>query len=343
MVEEALKLVCDGQNLDLSAAENLARALLEEEVNPVKISALLAGLRTKGETAEEIAGFVKVLREKSIKIDIDDPHLVDLAGTGGDGRSSFNISTIASFVVAAAGAKVAKHGNRAISGVCGSTDLIEALGVKVPDDPEKVKASIREVGIGFIHAPYFHPEMKKVQPIRRELGIKTIFNLLGPMINPAGVKRQLIGFFSRKAMEVSARVISFMGGQRYLLVHSEDGLDEISAQAPTSAILVEKNEIREISIHPEDFGMKPGGGDIKIKSLLDSLKIIFSVLQGEKSIYRDYVLLNAGAAIFVSGLAADMKEGVARASEAIDSGEAFRRLIAFMKFNGGKDEFPADD
>lgn len=334
MVEEALKTICEGKNLDLPTAQKIARELVEEEINPIKISGLLAGLRTKGEAAEEVAGFVKVFREKSVRIEIEHENLVDLAGTGGDGRHSFNISTIASFVVAAAGARVAKHGNRAISGICGSTDLIEGLRVELSDSPEKIKRSVEEVGIGFIHAPYFHPQMKKLQPIRRELGIKTIFNLMGPLLNPTGVKRQLIGYFNRKAMEVSARVLRLLGGQRYLLVHSQDGLDEISAQSPTYALLVEKDQLKEMLIRPEEFGIRPVAGDIKINSLTDGLKILFGVLKGEKSVCRDYVLLNAGAAIFVSGLAADIKEGVERASEAVDSGRAFIKLIAFMKFNG---------
>ncbi len=336
MVEEALRTICEGKNLDLSTAQRIAKELVEEEINPIKISGLLAGLRTKGEAAEEIAGFVKVFREKSIGIEIEHENLVDLAGTGGDGCHSFNISTIASFVVAAAGARVAKHGNRAISGICGSTDLIEGLGVEIADSPEKIKSSIEEVGIGFIHAPYFQPQMKKIQPIRKELGIKTIFNLMGPLLNPTGVKRQLIGYFNRKAMEVSAGVLRLLGGQRYLLVHSQDGLDEISAQSPSFALLVEGDQLREMLILPEEFGIRPSAGDIKINSMTDSLKILFSVLKGEKSVYRDYVLLNAGAAIFVSGLAADIKEGVEKASEVVDSGRAFIKLTAFMKFNERK-------
>ncbi len=333
MIEETLRKVCDGADLDVNTAEEAAREILEGQVSLVQLSAFLVGLKMKGETSDEILGFVKVLREKAIKLEVKGEEPIDLCGTGGDGKQSFNISTISAFVVAGAGVKVAKHGNRAVSGKCGSTDLIEGLGVKIPERPEQVCKSLEEIGFAFIHAPYFHPALKHVMPVRRELGLRTIFNLLGPLINPARVKRQLIGFFSEQAMRKVAQVVKKLGGKRYLLVHSQDGLDEISVSAPTSAILVEKGKIQEMEIIPEDYGFKRKTTRVTANSLQENLKILFSILNGEISDYRDFVLMNAGAAIFVAGQASDLREGVDMARESIDSGKAFKTLLGFIKLH----------
>lgn len=333
MIDQTLRMVCEGNDLEPGLSEEVARKMVGGEISPVKIAALLVGLKMKGETSAEIFSFVKVLREKAVRIEAETEETVDLCGTGGDGKKTFNISTVSAFVVAGAGIRVAKHGNRAISGHCGSTDLIEGLGIKVPERPEQVAKSLAEIGIGFIHAPYFHPAMKNIQLIRRELGVRTLFNLVGPLINPAGVKRQLIGVFDYQVMKKMAEVVSQLGGEKYLLVHSQDGLDEISIMAPTSAILVENGRIEEQEIVPEDFGFKRSQGQLSVNSLQDNLKILFSVLTGEASVYRDVVLMNAGAAIFVSGRAADLKEGIEMARESIDSGKAFKILLAFMKWH----------
>ncbi|MGB9765691.1 MAG: anthranilate phosphoribosyltransferase [Candidatus Saccharicenans sp.] len=333
MVEQVLKMLCEGTNLEARLSEEVARKIIDGEVSPIKMTAFLVGLKMKGETSEEIFGFVKVLREKSIKVESNGDEAIDLCGTGGDGKGTFNISTISAFVVAGAGVKVAKHGNRAISGNCGSTDLIEGLGIKVPERPELVSKSLNEIGLGFMHAPYFHPALKNIQPIRREIGVRTVFNLLGPLINPAGVKKQLIGVFGHQPMKSMAEAISRLGGQRYLLVHSQDGLDEISISAPTAAILVEKGEIMEQEIVPEDYGFKRNYVPVGANSVQDNVKILFSVLNGERSVYRDFVLVNAGAAIFVSGKAGDIREGIEMAREAIDSKRAFKVLLAFMKLH----------
>lgn len=333
MIEQAIKNLCEGYDLDLSLAKASVLEILEDKATPAQISAFLIGLRMKGETPDEIFSFVKTLREKALKIELNEEEVVDLCGTGGDEKSTFNISTISTFVVAGAGVKVAKHGNRAISSHCGSADLIEGLGIKLPDSPTKVKQSVEELGVGFIFAPYFHPLMKNVQSIRKEIGVRTIFNLLGPLINPAGVKRQLIGFFNEKVIKKVAEVLRKLGGERYLLVHSKDGLDEISILAPTAGVLVEKNELKEIEIVPEDYGIRKRDASIKALSLQENLDILFSVLKGEDSVYRDFVLINAGAAIFVSGKASDLKQGIEMAKESIDSGKAQQKLKAFIKFH----------
>lgn len=333
MIEQAIRTLCEGYDLDLSVAEASVMEIMEGKATPAQVSAFLIGLKMKGETPEEIFSFVKTLREKALKIELSQEEVVDLCGTGGDGKSTFNISTISAFVVAGAGVKVAKHGNRAISSQCGSADLVEGLGVKLPDSPSKVRQSVEELGIGFIFAPYFHPSMKNVQPIRKEIGVRTIFNLLGPLINPAGVKRQLIGFFNEKVIKKVAEVIRKLGGERYLLVHSMDGLDEISVAASTAGYLVERNELKEIEIVPEDYGIRMRKASIKALSLQENLNILFSVLRGEDSVYRDFVLINAGAAIFVSGKAPDLKTGIEMAKDSIDSGKARQKLKDFIKFH----------
>jgi len=333
MIEQAIRNLCDGYNLDPSLAETSVLEIIEGQATPAQVSAFLIGLRMKGETPDEIFSFVKILREKALRIELNEEEVVDLCGTGGDEKSTFNISTISSFVVAGAGVKVAKHGNRAISSHCGSADLVEGLGIKLPDSPTKIRQSVAELGLGFIYAPYFHPSMKNVQPIRKEIGVRTIFNLLGPLINPAGIKRQLIGFFCENVMKKVAEVLRKLGGERYLLVHSLDGLDEISISAPTAGILLDKDEIKEIEIVPEDYGIKMRQVSIKALSLQENLNILFSVLKGEDSVYRDFVLINAGAAIYVSGKASDLKQGIEMAKDSIDSGKAQQKLKAFIRFH----------
>ncbi len=294
---------------------------------------LLIALKMKGETADEIFSFVKNLKERAERIPTKREDIVDLCGTGGDGKSTFNISTISSFVVAGAGVSVAKHGNRAISSKCGSADLIEGLGINLSSSPEKIAKSIEEIGIGFIFAPFFHPSMKNVQPVRKEIGVRTIFNIVGPLINPAGVKRQLIGIFSDNLMKKIAEVLKKMKGERYLLVHSKDGLDEISISAPTRAILIEKEKIEEGEIIPDDYGIKMRRTNIRTSSLNENLKILFSVLRGEESDFKDMVVINAGAGILVSGKASNLREGIEMAEESILSGKAMKKLEEFISFN----------
>jgi len=335
MIEQAIRTLCEGADLELPVGEASALEIIEGRATPVQISAFLIGLRMKGETANEIFSFAKTLRDKAIRIELSEEEAIDLCGTGGDGKSTFNVSTISAFVVAGAGVKVAKHGNRAISSRCGSADLIEGLGIKLPDSPSKIRKAIEEIGLGFIFAPYFHPSMKNVQPVRKEIGVRTVFNLLGPLINPAGVRRQLIGFFNHRVIKKVAEVIRKLGGERYLLVHSQDGFDEISVSAPTFGLLVERGKVEEIEIVPEDYGISRREASIKVASLQENLSILFSVLWGEESVYRDFVLINAGAAIFVSGRAQDLKEGIEMARESIDSGKAHEKMENFIRFHQG--------
>ena len=333
MIQEAIKSLCNGDDLNIETADLAIEEMINGRATPAQISAFLIALKMKGETPDEIFSFVKKLRENCLKIPIEKEGVIDLCGTGGDGKSTFNISTISAFVVAGANVKVAKHGNRAISSKCGSADLIEGLGIKLPDSPIKIKQAIEEIGIGFIFAPFFHPSMRNIQPVRREIGVRTIFNVLGPLINPAGVERQLIGFFEGETMRKVSSVLKKIGGKRFLLVSSKDGLDEISLFQPTQFILIDDGKTEEGEIIPEDFGFKMREANIKVKSVEESLKILFSVLKGEHSVFRDIILLNSGAAIFVSGIASNLKEGVDMAKESIDSKKAMKKLIDFIRFH----------
>lgn len=333
MIQETIRELCDGNNLKNEIVDSTLQEIIDGKATPTQISAFLVALKMKGETSEEIYSFVKKFRESSRKIHVERNDLIDLCGTGGDGKSTFNISTISAFVVAGAEIAVAKHGNRAISSRCGSADLIEGLGVKLPETPEKVKRSIEEIGIGFIFAPFFHPAMKNFQPVRKEIGIRTIFNVIGPLINPVNVKRQLIGFFSEKVMRKVSSILNNLGGHRYLLVHSKDGLDEISISQPTFCIFYQKGELREMEIVPEDLGIKMREVKIDVNSVEENLKILLSVLRGEDSVFKDIILLNAGSALFVSGKASDLKEGVEMARHSIESGKAMKKLSHFIKFH----------
>lgn len=333
MIQEALHTVCNGGDLPPRLAAGTAAWIMEGKATAPQISALLVGLKMKEETAEELYAFVTALRERSVRVTCTDPHAVDLCGTGGDGRYTFNISTMAAFVVAGAGITVAKHGNRAISGRCGSADLIEALGVKPSPSPHVAAAALREVGITFLYAPHFHPAMQHVQSVRRDIGVRTLFNLLGPLLNPAGVDRQLIGVFNPQAMYKAAAVLRKLRPQRCLLVHSDDGLDEISPSAPTRALLVEGDDAHEIALTPEGCGRKRRSANLQAHSVVENVGVLHAVLNNEDSIFRDTVLLNAGAAIYVSGRAADPARGVAMAEAALASGAARRKLEEFIRFH----------
>ena len=287
---------------------------------PVQVAALLAMLRVRGETPEELAAFARVMRSRAVEVEAPDD-AVDLCGTGADGLHTFNISTLASFVVAGAGAPVAKHGNRAITSRSGSADLIEALGIPLDPGPEAVARSIRETCFGFIFAPAYHPAMKHAMPIRRELPMRTIFNLLGPLSSPAGVKRQLLGVADPSLVPLMAGALSRLEAVRALVVHGADGSDELSLAGPNDALLVEQGEVRPVVVDAAEYGLARAplvalaGGDAQLNSA-----IALSILGGEPGPARDVVLLNAGAALFVAGRAADIGEGVAMAAESIDSG-----------------------
>jgi len=318
--------VATGAALTRDEAAKAFDRMMSGEATPSQMGGLLMGLRVRGETVDEITGAVTIMRAKMHKVAAP-PDAVDIVGTGGDASGSFNISTCAAFVLAGCGVPVAKHGNRALSSRSGAADVLGALGVNIELTPEQVGTCVREAGIGFMFAPAHHPAMKNVGPTRVELGTRTIFNLLGPLSNPASVKRQMIGAFSKHWIEPMAHVLKNLGSERVWVVHGSDGLDEITTTGSTSVAALEDGKVRTFEITPEDAGLsrsKPGAlqgadADTNAKALLD-------VLKGAKSAYRDVAVLNAAAALIVAGRAADLKSAAAMATKAIDSGEAEGRL-----------------
>jgi anthranilate phosphoribosyltransferase len=302
-------------------------ALLEGDAAPSLIAAFLVALKMKGETAEELAGFARAMRERAVVIDVDGD-LIDTCGTGGTGDGTFNISTVAAFVIAGAGARVAKHGNRSISNSTGgSADMVEALGVRFAMSPEDAARAIREIGIGFLFAPHLHPAMKHAQPVRRELKIRTVFNLLGPLANPARARSQLIGAPSRESAKLLADALAILGGSKAFVVHGHDGLDEVSISAPTDVYEVSDKRVNQHRWSPADFGiaispieaLKGGDG-------ARNAEITIEILSGEKGPPRDIVLMNAAVALMAGGLAPNFKEGMSIAAKSIDSGAAMGRL-----------------
>ena len=334
-VAAAVELVAGGGTLPAPLAEAAMEELMDGSAPPVQVAALLAMMRVRGETPEEVAAFARVMRGRSVRVEAP-KDAVDLCGTGADGLHTFNISTLASFVVAGAGAPVAKHGNRAITSRSGSADLVEALGIPLDPGPEAVARSIRETGFGFMFAPAYHPAMKHAMPIRRELPMRTIFNLLGPLSSPARVRRQLLGVADPSLVPLIAGALSRLETVRALVVHGADGTDELSLAGPNHAVLVEDGHVSELVIDAADHGLARAplaaltGGDAQLNSA-----ITLSVLGGEPGPARDVVLLNAGAALFVAGRAADVGEGVSMASEAIDSGLAADVVTAAARVVAG--------
>lgn len=332
--KDALNQVLSRQ--DLSHAQMLAvmQQVMAGELTPVQISALLIALRMKGETVDEIAAAATVMRELSTKVQVSDTqHLVDTCGTGGDGIQTFNVSTVSAFVAAAAGAKVAKHGGRSVSSTCGSADVLEALGVNVNQTPAQVAASVSDVGIGFMFAPNHHSAMKHAAPVRRELGVRTIFNLLGPLTNPANAKCQVMGVFDKALTGKLAHVLQKLGSEHVLVVHGADGMDEISFTGDTYVAELKNGRVTEYTVNPGQFGLGVYQlKDIQIQNAEESKVMILDVLsgksQGKNLAARDIVLLNAGAAIYVSGVASSLTEGIAKAAEVIDSGQALAKLDA---------------
>ena len=323
--------IATGEALKREEAADAFDSMMSGEATPSQMGGLLMALRVRGETVEEITGAVTAMRAKMLKVEAP-PGAIDVVGTGGDASGSYNISTCASFVVAGAGVPVAKHGNRALSSRSGAADVLMALGVKIDLDPAMIARCIREARIGFMFAPAHHPAMKHVGPTRVELGTRTIFNLLGPLSNPAGVKRQMVGVFSRQWVEPLAQVLKNLGCECAYVVHGSDGLDEITTSGPTAVAALENGIVRTFEIAPEDVGLsrsKPEalrGGDAETNAAA-----IMDVLKGKKSAFRDAAIFNAAAALVVAGKAKDLKHGVTLASKSIDSGEAegaLDRLIA---------------
>lgn len=332
--KDALNQVLSRQ--DLSHAQMLAvmQQVMAGELTPVQIAALLIALRMKGETVDEIAAAATVMRELSTKVQVHDTqHLVDTCGTGGDGIQTFNVSTVSAFIAAAAGAKVAKHGGRSVSSTCGSADVLEALGVNVNQTPAQVAASVSEVGIGFMFAPNHHSAMKHAAPVRRELGVRTIFNLLGPLTNPANAKCQVMGVFDQALTGKLAHVLQKLGSEHVLVVHGADGMDEISFTGDTYVAELKNGQVREYTVNPNQFGLGIYQlKDIQIQNAEESKVMILDVLRGKSQCKnpaaRDIVLLNAGAAIYVSGIASSLMDGIAKAAEVIDNGLSLAKLDA---------------
>jgi anthranilate phosphoribosyltransferase len=315
-----------GASLTRQEAASAFDRMMSGEATPSQMGGLLMALRVRGETVDEITGAVTTMRAKMLGVKAP-PDAIDVVGTGGDASGSFNISTCAAFIVAGAGVPVAKHGNRALSSKSGAADVLSALGVKIDVDAERVGDCIREAGIGFMFAPAHHPAMKNVGPTRVELGTRTIFNLLGPLSNPAGVKRQMVGTFSKQWIEPMAQVLKNLGSECVWVVHGSDGLDEITTSGPTSVAALENGKIRTFEIAPEDAGLKRVKPEaLKGGSAEDNAKALLEVLKGKAGAFRDVAIFNAAAALVVAGKAKELKEGAALARKSIDSGEAEGRL-----------------
>ncbi len=326
-MQSAIKAVTEHKNLSSDEMTSVMRLIMAGEATPAQVGGFLIGLRMKGETVEEVAAAASVMRELSTRVNVDTAQLVDTCGTGGDASGSFNISTASAFVVAAAGGKVAKHGNRSVSSKSGSADVLEAAGVNLELTPEQVAACVNDIGVGFMFAPMHHSAMKHAIGPRREMAVRTIFNVLGPLTNPAGAPNQVLGVFSKAWVEPLAQVLNQLGSEHVLVVHAEDGLDEISIGSVTHVAELKDGEVRTYTIQPEDFGMQRTElSTLRAEDAEDSLRIIKSVLANQEGPAKDIVCLNAGAAIYAAGLAGSFAEGVARAQEVIASGDAAAKL-----------------
>ena len=333
--KETLGQLLERQDLTHEAMLGVMHQVMGGELTQAQIAAFLIALRAKGETVDEIAAAAMVMRELSIKVDIEDSaHLIDTCGTGGDGIQTFNVSTISAFVAAAAGAKVAKHGGRSVSSACGSADVLEALGVNVNQTPQQVAASVNEIGIGFMFAPNHHSAMKHAAPVRRELGVRTLFNLLGPMTNPANAHRQVMGVFDQSLTTKLAKVLQQLGSEHVLVVHGADGMDEISFTGDTFVAELKNGQVTEYLMNPAQWGLALHDvKDIQIQNAEESKAMILAVLNGKPGAARDIVLLNAGAAIYVSGLVDTMQAGIEKAAAVIDSGAALQKLHQLISYS----------
>ncbi len=332
MFKDILNQLLNKQNLSHDQMLSVMQQVMTGELTAAQIAALLIALRAKGETIEEIAAAATVMRDLSTKVEIEDSrHLVDTCGTGGDGIQTFNVSTVSAFVAAAAGAKVAKHGGRSVSSTCGSADVLEILGVDVNKTPSEVASSVEEIGIGFMFAPNHHSAMKYAAPVRKELGVRTIFNLLGPLTNPASAKRQVMGVFDKALTTKLAHVLQRLGSEHVFVVHGADGMDEISFTGDTYVAELKDGKVTEYVVNPKQFGLATHAlKDIQIQNAEQSKAMVMAVLNGELGAAREIVLLNAGAAIYVAGIAESLKAGIEKAIEMIDSKAALAKLEALQ-------------
>ena len=342
IITEAVRALVDRKDLSRIEAAAAMEAIMSGASTDAQIAAFLTALRMKGETVEELIGFAQVMREKAVQVrtrarevvgatGTDREMLIDTAGTGGDASGTFNVSTATAFVVAGAGLKVAKHGNRSMSSLCGSADVVETLGIKIELSPAKIARCVDEVGIGFLYAPLLHTAMKHVVTVRRETGIRTVFNMLGPLTNPAGANAQVIGVYSEALTEPLARVLAELGTHRAFVVHGADGLDEISNTGTSRISEVREGVVRNSTVRPEDLGLARASiQDLRGGDRTENAEIIRHILSGEVGPCRDIVLMNASAALVVGGRAHDLKEGVAVAAQSIDSGAAADRLAGLV-------------
>jgi anthranilate phosphoribosyltransferase len=335
--QEALTRVIEHREIFREEMLSLMRAIMSGEVSPTLIAAIIVGLRVKKETIGEIAAAAEVMREFATKVAVKDAeNLVDIVGTGGDGARTFNISTAAAFVCAAAGARIAKHGNRAVSSKSGSADALEALGANINLKPDQIAASIAETGVGFMFAPNHHGAMRHAAPVRRELGVKTIFNILGPLTNPAGARQHLIGVFHPDLVGIEVRVLQRLGSRGAVVVHGMDGIDEISISGPSMLAELKGGEIREYSVTPQDFGLPVHAVEaIQVEGVEQSKAMVLAALSNEPGAARDIVALNAGAGIYAAGLASTVADGVKKAQTIIASGAARKKLDQFVAFTRG--------
>jgi anthranilate phosphoribosyltransferase len=332
-----LTQLINGQDLSFAEMQALMRQVMSGELTHAQMAAILVALRIKGESVDEIAAAASVMRELSTKVaTLASPHLIDTCGTGGDGIQTFNVSTVSALVAAAAGAKVAKHGGRSVSSSCGSADVLEALGVNVNVTPAQVANAVEKIGIGFMFAPNHHSAMKHAAPVRRELGVRTLFNLLGPLTNPANAKRQIMGVFSPALTVKLAQVLQQLGSEHVIVVCGADGMDEISFTGDSHIAELKNGQVTEYTINPSQFGMPTHQlASIQIDNAEQSKAMILAVLNGELGAARDIVLLNAGAAIYVAGLADSLASGISKAGEVIDQGLALAKLNALQQYAAG--------
>jgi anthranilate phosphoribosyltransferase len=334
MIREAIAKLVERENLTAAQSEAVMQEIMQGAATPSQISAFIVALRMKGETAEEIAGCAKSMRANAIKIVTKQNQVVDTCGTGGDGASTFNISTAVAFVIAGAGLAVAKHGNRSVSSRCGSADVLEALGVKIELTPEEVAKCLDEIGIGFLFAPRFHPAMKYAAVPRREVGIRTVFNLLGPLTNPASASIQLLGVYDPKLMETMAEVLRLLGVRQALVVHGADGLDELSTTGVNKVTRLRDGEISTLYLDPQQHGLPQSDiGQLKGGLPEENAQIMRALLQGERGAKRDVVLLNAAAGLLTAEKVIDFAEGLDLAAEVIDSGQAWHKLEELVELS----------
>ena len=333
-MQSAIKTVLERKDLTAEEMNTVMRIIMTGEATPAQIGGFLVGLRMKGETVDEIAAAAKVMRELATGVKVSGDHIVDIVGTGGDGSNTFNISTACTFVVAAAGGTVAKHGNRSVSSKSGSADLLEAAGVKLDLNSEQVAKCINDVGVGFMFAPMHHSAMKHAIGPRKEMAVRTIFNVLGPLTNPAGAPNQLLGVFSDELVEPLAEVLNKLGSNHVMVVHSEDGMDEISIGAVTNVAELKDGKVTTYSITPDQFGFtRTNISELAVNSAEESLAVIKKVFDNESGAAKDIVKFNSGAAIYVAGLADSLEAGIEKAEEVISSGAAKAKLDALIKIS----------